>query len=734
MMSVEIGFIVSRAGGHFMRLRVVVNSVVLSLVFLVSSVFSIGNPAEPSPADQLAVAVESWHVGDLNGAQGLLTQIIEAGTRDPRAYYYRALLSEQLGTDSEQDLRAAAKLEAETTSSRLVNRALENVQGATRAKIEKYRAEARAKLKSDPQAEAAKALYREGIVAYKAGDSLTALTKFEDAIKGNTEDPRMYYFRGITLADLGRMDEAKLAFSDGLTREKSAKDIQLVNLALTDVQGGVRQIIEQQTTAKINGELVSRQEAHRLIKRLSSMSQEERLAEANAAAAREAELEQAAAVARQQKAAEAILAENKARMEAEERLNAPVTPAKDLLAAADAPQKTDAAKGTPKTDTVPMAEAPVASGSSNPFLGGKAALPGLPAARANAGPIDTSYLPANADFVVYARPADILASGFVAPMKGTPDFEKGMTDMTAQIGFDANDIDSVTSGISNFIGGMMQMGMMAAGGQDPAAMAQNVFGGANAVSVLRTNKDIAIEDVIAASKGVEATFESKTYYLIENQQPNQPQVALYQVDASTFVFGVEKAVQNVITNGAGEATNEQFSFVSNASPLVMAFAGPLLPGMSGSIPEAPQGSAPFARKIFDAVRGKISGAAIVMDFGSNLDLKIVVNLTEPEAATEVQAPLNEAAATAKQFYPIAGAGSVPEPLKVPVQQLVDSLSASHSGSAVTISLRAPGQIVTIIKDNPTMFQGMLPAGPPGFPGQGPGPVGPPRTLPAPPQP
>ncbi len=702
-------------------MRVIVNSFVLSVAFLASSVFAVA--AEPSPADQLAVAIESWRVGDLKGAQGLLTQIIEAGTRDPRAYYYRALLSEQLGADSEQDLLAAAKLEAETTSSRLVNQALENVQGPTRAKIEKYRAEARGKLKSDPQVEVAKSLYREGLVAYKAGDSSTALAKFEEAIKGNTEDPRVYYFRGITLAGMGRMDEAKLAFSDGLTREKSAKDIQLVNLALADVQGGIRQVIEEQTTVEINGELVSRQAAHRAIKRLSSMSQEERIAEAKAAAARETEMQQANAAARQKKAAEAILAENKAKMEAEARLKVPAKPATDLLAAADAPAD------APRTNPVPMAEAPDKSGSSNPFLGGKAELPGATAGRANAGPIDTSYLPANADFVVYVRPADILASGFIAPMKGTPGFEKGMTDMVAQIGFDANDIDSVTSGVSNFIGGMMQMGMMAAGGGDPATMAQSVFGGANSVSVMRTNTDIELDTIVAASKGVEASFENKTYYLIESQQPDQPQAALYQVDSRTFIVGADKAIQAVITNGAGEAMNEQFSFVSNGSPFVMAFAGPLLPAMSDSIPaEAPQGSPPFAGKILDAVRGKISGAAIVMDLGSNLDLKIVVNLTETEAATDVQGPLDEAAGTAKQAFPFLSA-SLPQPLQAPVQQMVDSLKASHSGTAVTISARIPGQIVKIIQDNPTMFQGMMPAGPPGFPG---GQGEPPRPLPVPP--
>ena len=714
-----------------MRLRVV-NSIVLSVAFLASSAFSIAIAAKPSPADQLAAAVESWRVGDLNGDQGLLTQIIEAGTRDARVYYYRALVSEQLGADSEQDLRAAAKLEAETTSTRLVNRALENVQGATRAKIEKYRAEARAKLKSDPQAEAAKALYREGMVAYKAGDSFTALAKFDDAIKGNTEDPRVYYFRGVVLADMGRMEEAKLAFSDGLTREKSARDIQLVNLALADVQGGIRQVIEEQTTVKINGELVSRQAAHRIIRRLSSMSQEERIAEANAAAAREAEMEQAAAVARQQKAAESILAENKTRMEAEERLKVPPTPTTDLLAAANAPKKADPAAGTPKTDAVPMAEAPDATVSTNPFLGGKTELPGGITPRAGSGPIDTSYLPENADFVFYARPADILASGFVAPMKEGPEFEQAMTDMVAKAGFDINDIESVTAGVANFVGGAMQVGMMAVGGQDPSVLVQKLFSGGNSVSVLRTKKDIDLATIIATSKGVETPFDGESYYLIDSQQPNQPPAALYSVDARTFVVGVEKSIQFVMTNGSGEAANEQFSFVSNSSPFVLAFAGPLLPAMSGSIPQAPEGSPPFVAQIFDAVRGKIGGAAIVLDFNSNLDLRIVVNLTESEAATEVKAPLDQATGMAKQMYSLAGAGSVPPPLQPSVGQLVNSLAATQSGTVVAIAVKVPGQIVTTIKDNPEIFQGMIPMGP-GGPGGFGNPDGGPPDLSAPPR-
>jgi len=661
----------------------------------------------------MAAVVESWRIGDLDGAHGQLTKMIEEGTRDARVYYYRALISEQLGSDSEQDLLAAAKLEAEMTSTRLVNRALENVQGATRAKIEKYRAEARAKLKPDPEAEADKLLYREGIEAWKAHDPETALAKFDAVIKDGGTDARVYYFRGVVLAEMGRTDDAKLAFADGLSHEKTAKDVQLVNLALTDVQGGIRQIIEEQTTVEINGSVVSRQAAHRKIRQLDSMSREERLTETGRAAAREAELEQAAAAARQQKAAEAILAENKARMDAEARVNAPKTSVGDLLAAADAPKTADIPAATPKAEATPTAEAPEAPASSNPFLGGKPAIPGSSASRPTGAPIDTSYLPADADFVIYVRPADVLASGFLAPLKGTPEFEKVMSEMAAQAGFDANDIESVTSGVSNFMAGMMQLGVLAASGQDPSAMAQNLFGGGNAISVLRTNKDIELAAIIASSKGVESTFDGKPYYLIESQQPNQPQVALYAVDARTYVYGVEKAIQTAITNGTGEATNEQFSFVSNGSPFVLAFSSPLLAGMSGSIPDAPAEAPPLVNEIVQAVRGKIAGAAITMNFDRNLDLKVVVNLTEPEAATEVQGPLDQGLGMAKQMYPLAAAQMVPQPLQAPVNQMVSSLAASHSGSVATISLTIPGQIVSILKDNPAILQGAMPMGPGG---------------------
>ena len=91
------------------------NVVVGSFVLLCGITLSSPSVADPSAADQMAAAVESWRAGDFNGAHEQLTQMMEDGTRDARVYYYRALISEHLGSDSDEDLQAAAKLEAETT-------------------------------------------------------------------------------------------------------------------------------------------------------------------------------------------------------------------------------------------------------------------------------------------------------------------------------------------------------------------------------------------------------------------------------------------------------------------------------------------------------------------------------------------------------------------------------------------------------------------------------------------
>lgn len=91
--------------------------------------------------------VHAYFAGDLGTAMEDLTAAISGGTKDPRAYYFRALTEMRLGDHAraEADLRAGAALEsADVNQFYPVGKALERVQGPARLALERYRVVARA--------------------------------------------------------------------------------------------------------------------------------------------------------------------------------------------------------------------------------------------------------------------------------------------------------------------------------------------------------------------------------------------------------------------------------------------------------------------------------------------------------------------------------------------------------------------------------------------------------------
>lgn len=87
--------------------------------------------------------VHRYFSGDLIGADEILTQVVDGGAQDPRAYYFRGLAREQLGYDSEADFEQGARLEAEGKRVVDVGNALSRIQGSLRTQIEISRRDAR---------------------------------------------------------------------------------------------------------------------------------------------------------------------------------------------------------------------------------------------------------------------------------------------------------------------------------------------------------------------------------------------------------------------------------------------------------------------------------------------------------------------------------------------------------------------------------------------------------------
>lgn len=87
--------------------------------------------------------VHRFYAGDYVGAEQAFTRVVESGSQDPRAYYYRGLTQEMLGGDGSADFEAGANMEVRGRRVVDVGAALIRVQGFLRAEIEQARRDAR---------------------------------------------------------------------------------------------------------------------------------------------------------------------------------------------------------------------------------------------------------------------------------------------------------------------------------------------------------------------------------------------------------------------------------------------------------------------------------------------------------------------------------------------------------------------------------------------------------------
>jgi len=95
--------------------------------------------------DAIGGGIHAYHAGDFDRAYDDLTNAIEAGSDDPRSYYFRGLAALKLGrtSEAEADFTTGADREMSSGSIRRVSQSLERVQGHDRLKLERFRARAR---------------------------------------------------------------------------------------------------------------------------------------------------------------------------------------------------------------------------------------------------------------------------------------------------------------------------------------------------------------------------------------------------------------------------------------------------------------------------------------------------------------------------------------------------------------------------------------------------------------
>jgi hypothetical protein len=89
-------------------------------------------------------------------------------------------------------------------------------------------------------------LYGHGVHAFNSGQYREAHTLLTRAIDSGSEDPRCYYFRGLSYIKLGRDPEAKQDFATGAELEMADSDrFYNVSKSLERIQGRARTLLEQ---------------------------------------------------------------------------------------------------------------------------------------------------------------------------------------------------------------------------------------------------------------------------------------------------------------------------------------------------------------------------------------------------------------------------------------------------------------------------------------------------------
>ena len=92
------------------------------------------------------------------------------------------------------------------------------------------------------------AAYGDGVHAYFAGDYDRAYEDLSQAIEAGTNDPRVFYFRGLAALRLGRGDEAEADFTTGADRESAGLGTWPVSRSLERIQGPDRLRLERHRT------------------------------------------------------------------------------------------------------------------------------------------------------------------------------------------------------------------------------------------------------------------------------------------------------------------------------------------------------------------------------------------------------------------------------------------------------------------------------------------------------
>jgi tetratricopeptide (TPR) repeat protein len=613
-----------------------------------------------SSADLYAEAVTAFFAKDYNGADSVLTGLIEGGTGDPRAFYIRGLSRYASGNQDAADIdfEAGARLEYSGLVRVNVPRSLERIQGPVRRVLEKFRrlAQRNSALASRPhkKARAILQLTADGTEAFLTGKHEVAVQLLDVAASNGSNDPRTYYFRGLAKQQLGLSDEAATDYKRAIGLELHPANRINVDLALEAVQGTTRQALEK----------------HRH--------------EAISTARRAGDKERQAMIASliKQRATDAAAGKGGAAI-AKSAINLP-------------PGTTSPTATTPSTSTPasPKPSTPASPRSTQPA----------------ANSLNVAWLPADAEVVINVRIRELSLSPMLAALLAAPESKANLQIMKDELNLEPRDIESVTIGLR----GATELAMT--GAADPTQLAS---GKENVVIVVRTRLPFDPQVVQRRTDDFEAaTHDGKQFYRSLNPD-DAP--SIYLADSKTVILAAEEQLKSSIDQGSETGSRPEFDFVDASSHLAIAFVPNDPFSLTEAIPTEGSGSDALDR-LTSAVKDQLLGVGVGISLNDSLDLEVRALFVDGAAATEVDASITDLMNEGKGLWTLMK-GEVPAPIAGIVDSIIRSQKNSATAEVASISTRLSAQsIERAVESAKEMLPMLMMGAMAGLGGMGPGDV------------
>lgn len=579
--------------------------------------------------------------------------------------------------------------------------------------------------------------YAQAVTAYFAGDYNAADSTLTGLIEDGTNDPRVYYFRGLSRFASENRDAADNDFAAGARLEYSGVRQINVPRSLERIQGPVRRVLEEfRRDAKRAAALTSlNHQKDKALVKLSADGQQAFLSGKNELAVQlldvaanhgstdprvfyfrglakqklglsdEAVNDYKLGIGLELHPANRIdvdlaleQVQGEIRRELEQHRHEAISAARlsgdkerqQMIAALIAERAAAAAAGTSASGAVArsaiglpanaVSPMPGTTESSTPNIPSTPVVPGNTAAATAASTIDLTWLPSDAEVVVHVGVRDLWNSPLLEPLRQNPETQMGLQAMQNELNLSPNDIESVTAGLR----GATELAM--AGAADPAAL---TTGTDQFVLVVRTRLPFDPQVVQRRTDDYESAMHDGKSYFRSIKVGAMP--CVYLPDSKTVVLAEEQPLKEVMEQSGTATARPEFEFLDSSRHLIIGFVPNDPFSLTEQIPTEGSGSDALDG-LGAALKDQLLGVGLGISVTDSVEVEIRALCVDDKAAAQVDASLAELMNEAKGLWALAKSG-VPAPIAGVIDSIIRAQKNSATAEVASISTRISGQSI-----------------------------------------